>query len=161
MLDKQQKVTEIIIHWNTHPKTSLAKDPSLTLITELYTNIVTILCMYAQSLQSCLFRDPMDHSPPGSSVHGILQARILEWVATPSSRGSSPPKIKLASTALQADSYRWATGEAPVMILYYMLILWYTNDTRHDITNNSILFYGFFYMYDNWRIRQLMGNFIS
>ena len=35
--------------------------------------------------------DPMDCSPPGSSVHGILQARILEWVAVPSSRGSSPP----------------------------------------------------------------------
>ena len=31
-------------------------------------------------------------SPPGSSVHGILQARILEWVAMPSSRGSSPPR---------------------------------------------------------------------
>ena len=31
----------------------------------------------------------MDGSPPGSSVHGILQARILEWVAIPSSRGSS------------------------------------------------------------------------
>ena len=34
--------------------------------------------------------DPMDCSPPGSSVHGILQARILEWVAMPSSRGSFP-----------------------------------------------------------------------
>jgi len=34
--------------------------------------------------------DPMDCSPSGSSVHGILQARILEWVAMPSSRGSSP-----------------------------------------------------------------------
>ena len=34
--------------------------------------------------------DPMDCSPPGSSVHGILQARILEWVAIPFSRGSSP-----------------------------------------------------------------------
>ena len=33
--------------------------------------------------------DLMDCSPPGSSVHGILQARILEWVAMPSSRGSS------------------------------------------------------------------------
>ena len=32
---------------------------------------------------------PMDSNPPGSSVHGILQARILEWVAMPSSRGSS------------------------------------------------------------------------
>ena len=35
---------------------------------------------------------PMDCSPPGSSVRGILQARILEWVAMPSSRGSSPSK---------------------------------------------------------------------
>ena len=33
--------------------------------------------------------DPMDHSPAGSSVHGILQARILGWVAMPCSRGSS------------------------------------------------------------------------
>ena len=46
--------------------------------------------MHAKSLQSCLtLCDPKDHSPPGSSVHGILQARILEWVAMPSSRGSS------------------------------------------------------------------------
>ena len=44
--------------------------------------------------------DPMDYSPPGSSVHGILQARILEWVAIPSSRGSSQPRIKAQSPAL-------------------------------------------------------------
>jgi len=36
--------------------------------------------------------DPMDCSPPGSSVHGISQARILEWVAMSSSRGSSQPR---------------------------------------------------------------------
>ena len=35
--------------------------------------------------------DPMDCSPPGSSVHGILQAGILEWAAISSSGGSSPP----------------------------------------------------------------------
>ena len=47
-------------------------------------------CMHAKSLRSCLtLWDSMDHSPPGSSVHGILQARILEWVVMPSSRGSS------------------------------------------------------------------------
>ena len=44
--------------------------------------------------------DPVDCSPPGSSVHGILQARILEWVAIPFSRGSSlTPKIKARSPA--------------------------------------------------------------
>ena len=41
-------------------------------------------------IKLCLtLRNPMDCSPPGSSVHGILQARILEWVAIPFSRGSS------------------------------------------------------------------------
>ena len=37
----------------------------------------------------CTLCDPIDHSPPGSSVHGILQARILEWVLFLPSRGSS------------------------------------------------------------------------
>ena len=40
--------------------------------------------------QLCLtLRNPMDYSPPASSVHGILQASILEWATMPSSRGSS------------------------------------------------------------------------
>ena len=43
--------------------------------------------------QSCpTLCDLTDYSPPGSSVHGILQARILEWVAIPFSRVSSPPR---------------------------------------------------------------------
>ena len=47
----------------------------------------------AKSLQSCLtLCDPMDCSLPGSSARGILQARILEWVAMPSSRASSWPR---------------------------------------------------------------------
>ena len=49
--------------------------------------------MSVLSLQSCLtVHDSMDCSPPDSPVHGILQARILEWVAMPSSRGSSLPR---------------------------------------------------------------------
>ena len=47
----------------------------------------------AKSLQWHLtLWDPMDYSLPGSSVHGIFQARILEWVAVPSSKGSSQPR---------------------------------------------------------------------
>ena len=50
-------------------------------------------CMHAKSLQSCLtLCDPMDYTPPCSSVQGIFQARILEWVAIPSLRGSSQAK---------------------------------------------------------------------
>ena len=49
--------------------------------------------LHAKLLQSCpILCDRMDCSPPGSSVHGILQVRILEQVATPSSSGSSQPK---------------------------------------------------------------------
>ena len=47
----------------------------------------------AKSIQSCsTFCNPMDCSPPGSSVHGIVQATILEWVAISFSRGSSWPR---------------------------------------------------------------------
>ena len=49
-----------------------------------------LLCVYAQSyLTLC---NPMGCSLPGSSVHGLLQARILEWVTIPYSRGSSWPR---------------------------------------------------------------------
>ena len=55
--------------------------------------------------QSCpTLSDPMDCSPPGSSVHGIFQARVLEWGATPSSRDLSSPGIRRRSPSLQADS---------------------------------------------------------
>ena len=48
--------------------------------------------------------DPMDHSPPGSTVHGILQARILEWVAIPFSRWFSRPRDRTCVSCMQADS---------------------------------------------------------
>ena len=48
--------------------------------------------------------DPADYSPPGSSVHRILQARILDWVAILFSRRSSQPGDETGSPALQADS---------------------------------------------------------
>ena len=48
--------------------------------------------------------DPMDCSLPGSSIHGILQARVLKWVALSFSRGSSYPRIEPGSSALQEDS---------------------------------------------------------
>ena len=55
--------------------------------------------------QSCLtLCNPMDCSTPGSSVHGILQAGILEWVAVPSPGNLPNPGIKPGSSTLQADS---------------------------------------------------------
>ena len=53
-------------------------------------------CVHGKSLQSCpTLCDPMDCSPPGSSVQGILQARILEWVAISFSRGSYQPRDEI------------------------------------------------------------------
>ena len=55
--------------------------------------------------QSCLtLCDPTDCSPLGSSVHRILQARILEWVAIPFSRGSSRLRERTGPPALQVGS---------------------------------------------------------
>ena len=61
-----------------------------------------MLCLVAQSHPTLC--DPVDCSPPGSSVHGILQARILEWVAFPLSIVSSHSGIKPRSPTLQVDS---------------------------------------------------------
>ena len=60
--------------------------------------------------------DSMNCSPPGSSVHGVLQARILEWITMPSSRGSSRPRdrtgISCVSCTAGGFSTHWATWEA-------------------------------------------------
>ena len=54
--------------------------------------------------QLCLaLCDPMDCSPPGSSVHGLLQARVPEWIAMPSSGGLLDPGTESASPVLQAN----------------------------------------------------------
>ena len=63
------------------------------------------VCVCARSLQSCLtLCSTMDYTLPGSSVHGILQARILEWVAMPSPGNHPNPGIEPESPALQVDS---------------------------------------------------------
>ena len=70
--------------------------------------------------QSCLtFCDSMDHSPPGSSVHGIFQARILEWVAMSSGNllnsgiESVSPKLQADSLPLSHQESPWQVGSVP------------------------------------------------
>ena len=59
----------------------------------VYLTYIQSECMHVKLLQSySTFCDPMDHSLSDSFVHGIYQARILEWVATSSSRGSFQPR---------------------------------------------------------------------
>ena len=68
---------------------------------------------WCEVTQSCpTLCDPVDGSPPGSSVHGILQARILEWVAISFSRGSSRPRDRTQVSHTAGRRFNlWATRE--------------------------------------------------
>ena len=78
---------------------------------------VVCCCLVAKSCLSLC--DPMGCSQPGSSVHGILQARILEWAAVSFSRGSSRPRDWTSVSCIgcigRQTPYRWATREAQQM----------------------------------------------
>ena len=72
------------------------------------------VCLCVSVIQSCLtLCSPMDCSLPGSSVHGILQTRILEWVDIPSSRGSSQPRDRTWCSCIAGRFFTvWVTREA-------------------------------------------------
>ena len=83
----------------------------------LFTSLsVARICSFAQlCLTLC---DPLDCSLPGSSVHGSFQARILEWIAISSSKGSSQPKDRTCISCLVRQIlYYGATWEAPQLKL--------------------------------------------
>ena len=70
-------------------------------------------CMCAYPVISDSFVTPMECSSPGSSVHGVLQARILEWVAFSSFRGSSWPRDQTCVSCIDRwILYHWATWKA-------------------------------------------------
>ena len=72
--------------------------------------------------QLCLtLCDPMDCSPPGSSIHGILQERILEWVAISFSRGSSWPRDRTQVPHIACRLFTfWPIGEDYIYIYIYI-----------------------------------------
>ena len=70
------------------------------------------------------FCNPRADSPPGFSVHGILQARILEWVAIPFSRGSSWPKNWSEVSCIAGRFFTiWATRETHLCLISRVLII--------------------------------------
>ena len=77
-------------------------------------NIVPCVCVYVLVTQLCLtLCDPTDYSPLGFSVHGILQARILEWIAIPISRGSSKPRDWTLVSCITSRVFTiWVTGKS-------------------------------------------------
>ena len=77
--------------------------------------ILLLLIYKSEVAQLCpTLCHPMDCSPPGSSVHGILQARVLEWVAISSSRGTFQPRDRTQVSCVAGRRFTfWATREAP------------------------------------------------
>ena len=80
-------------------------------------SVLCVLCLIAQLCPTLC--DPMDYSPPGSSVHRVLQARILEWIAMLSPRGSSQPRDWTQVSCLAGRFFTvWAT-----IIQFHSIIL--------------------------------------
>ena len=99
-------------------------------------------CVWAKSLQLCAtLCDLMDCSPPGSAVHGILQARILEWVAVSSFKWSSQPRDRTWVSYVSCIG-RWVLY--PYCHLGNPNWLWYVEDyisqhSTHTINQKDII----------------------
>ena len=101
--------------------------------------VVRVSGMHAPLLSHVqLFCNPMDCSLPGSSVHGIFQARILEWVAISFSRRTSPPRDwTWVSCIVRRILYHWATREVRVSWLGFRSIL---HVTKAKVLDCFVLF---------------------
>ena len=99
--------------------------------------VATWVFLVTQSCPSLC--NPMDSSPPGSSVHGILQARIMEWVAMLSSRGSSQCRNWIQVSCIASGFFTdWTTREAQVAtytisIYRVQFTLQFTDDCRAQL----------------------------
>ena len=111
------------------------------------------VCAYiVVELLSCvwLFCDPMDCNPPGSSVHGIFQARILEWVAISFSRGSSPPRDRTPVSCIDRwILYHRAPWEAHVHIRH--VIKKHVKSLAGKV-KVEISFFSFSFIFISWRL---------
>ena len=106
---------------------------------------IMIMKMKVLGARSCsTLYDPMDCSPAGSSVHGVLQARILGWVATSFSRGSSQPRdwtIKPGSLILQSGSLPSEPLWKPCLNHDYNIYIAYVNIYICQYTYSDIYMY--------------------
>ena len=110
----------------------------LTLLMGIYNGVCVYVCMLVA--QSCLtLCNPMDCSVPDSSIHGILQARILKWVTIRFSRGSSQPRDWTQLSLIAGRFFTvWATREAPkwyrhlqnVYSTFSAFTIWISNHTH-------------------------------
>ena len=99
---------------------------------ELNESQAGIKIKWSEVAQSCLtLCNPVDCSPPGSSIHGILQARVLEWVAISFSRGSSWPRDRTQVSRIVGKRFNlWATREAQEKYQQPQICRWYHSNGR-------------------------------
>ena len=96
--------------------------------------ILSLCVLVAQS--SPTLCDPMDYSLPGFSVHGILQAGVLEWIAIPFSRGTSKPRDQTLVPCIVDRFFTiWATGKSILSLGIYK------NEPRGNIVILKISFF--------------------
>ena len=102
------------------------------------------VCGACSCTQLCLtLHHPMDWSLPGSSIHGISQAGILEWVAIPLSQGSSSPRDRPQVSCLGKQIlYHWDTWEACLCMVGKLKYIWshLQRGNSNFISHNSTLF---------------------
>ena len=97
------------------------------MVTHPFNSLHFFLHVHVKSLPSCpTLYDPMDRSPPGSSIHGILQARILEWFAISFSGdlpdpGIDPTSLKSPALASQffTTSATWESAHPPTIFFFH------------------------------------------
>ena len=117
---------QLHVHWvgdaieQSHP----LKDISICFLSSAFS-----LCTRPHKLHACMcyscptLCDPMDCNPPGFSVHGILLARISEWIAILFSRESSSPKDWTHVSHIASRFFMmWATREAPIYLASFTLM---------------------------------------
>ena len=98
----------------------------MTIITSRSTEVlfVVLLCMRAQSCPTPC--NPMVCSPPGGSVHGILQARILEWAAMQDPPGHLPDPVMEPTSPMSAVGF--STAEPPgKSVIFLVLHCWFSD----------------------------------
>ena len=100
--------------------------PNESRLDSLHLRLALIKSMHASSVMSDSFWT-LDYSPPGSSVHGILQASVLEWLAISSSWGSCQSMDRTCLLCL----LHWQAGSLPLVPLGKPFIQWFLYNLRH------------------------------
>ena len=131
---KTQKTPHSLIVWGQSLQTAYFRDiffkswqypqweTDIRLLDFIFTRAPKMKVFVAQLFLTLC--DPVDFSLPGSSIHGILQVRILEWVAMPSSRDLPDPEIEPRSPALLADSLSSELPGKQGMAIHSSILAW-------------------------------------